>query len=669
MTDATGTTTNLYDAAGRLSGIDYPSGASVRYQLDILDRITAITNKASVSSPAYVTRYSYDEIGNITNVIDPFNGVTSLEYDSVGRRTKRTLPNNVVTTWQYDWRDRVTNVSHQIGGSVLASAAYERATDGEPTTVTREDGTYVALSYDAALRLTNEVYYSSGGTAQTTNTYAYDASGTRIHLLSGSQNFTNDVAPGYRVKHVQDANNGSVAEAYDYDNGGRLTNIVRSGGTLKLGYNTADQLTAFTNATAGTWVTYAHDAAGRRTISTNSAGAVRRFLVAPTLSGTLPNTLLIAAADGSLQQGYVYVGNRALLRHDATGATAYYLEDAMGSVIGVAPSGSPNIDNTTRLFYDGFGNSRLTNGPSPSLPSGVAGDFRFQAGWFEFGSGLYNFRAREYDPRTARFTSRDPDPGDFSSPESLAPYAFCNLNPFIYSDPSGENNLVEINVVELIQSTMAVMRQVGVNWAKNQIKSSIFNAFINVASRQLGQLSPEYGALLEALGAANILDAATKLERKILGAVCKVPAVQNTMYIEPSIDAKGDAVHNGLSCHQYAGWRPTVSFFRRGKGRPDFILSETPPTELKKTGAKAIVVGEIKLSGTRFYKNYVKPGKKKKQLDAIANFSSKNVATRTAVFLTVWRGDKAKWRQLAVDLLGQGLRKRVLLVLYSATNK
>jgi len=33
MSDNTGSTTNQYDAAGRLWGIDYPSGASVRYQL------------------------------------------------------------------------------------------------------------------------------------------------------------------------------------------------------------------------------------------------------------------------------------------------------------------------------------------------------------------------------------------------------------------------------------------------------------------------------------------------------------------------------------------------------------------------------------------------------------------------------------------------------------
>ena len=47
-----------------------------------------------------MTRYQHDAVGNITNVIDPFNGNTSLVYDGANRRSQRTLPNGVVTTWQ-----------------------------------------------------------------------------------------------------------------------------------------------------------------------------------------------------------------------------------------------------------------------------------------------------------------------------------------------------------------------------------------------------------------------------------------------------------------------------------------------------------------------------------------------------------------------------------------
>jgi hypothetical protein len=51
------------------------------------------------------------------------------------------------------------------------------ANRGEPTKIA--GGDYVVLGYETALRLTNEVYYSSGGVAQATNSYGYDASGSR----------------------------------------------------------------------------------------------------------------------------------------------------------------------------------------------------------------------------------------------------------------------------------------------------------------------------------------------------------------------------------------------------------------------------------------------------------------------------------------------------------
>jgi len=87
MTDLTGSTTNLYDAAGRLWGIDYPSGASVRYELDKLDRIIAVTNKATAGGTAFVTRYQYDSVGNVTNVID--HGIGRTVSSMIGSQSER----------------------------------------------------------------------------------------------------------------------------------------------------------------------------------------------------------------------------------------------------------------------------------------------------------------------------------------------------------------------------------------------------------------------------------------------------------------------------------------------------------------------------------------------------------------------------------------------------
>ncbi len=51
--------------------------------------------------------------------------------------------------------------------------------------------------------------------------------------------------------------------------------------------------------------------------------------------------------------------------------------------------------------------------------------------------GLYNFKARLYDPLIGRFISPDsivPDPVD---PQALNRYSYARNNPLIYKDPSG----------------------------------------------------------------------------------------------------------------------------------------------------------------------------------------------------------------------------------------
>lgn len=177
--------------------------------------------------------------------------------------------------------------------------------------------------------------------------------------------------------------------------------------------DTADQLTGVGSTT------YTFDAAGRRTRS--SGTVTRRFLVASTLGTDLESPHLVANGANTLQQGFVYVGDEPLLRYDASGAgnRVNYLEDDMGSVIGLAPQTSPGTANTSRLFYDGFGNVRTTAGPAPTVPSGAAGDFRFLGLWLESGTGLYHVRARDYGPVTGRFLSRDPNAGLIEEAKSL----------------------------------------------------------------------------------------------------------------------------------------------------------------------------------------------------------------------------------------------------------
>ncbi len=651
MTDNTGGTTNLYDAAGRLWGIDYPSGASVRYELDLLGRITGLTNKTSTGGTAYVTRYEYDPVGNISKVIDPFNGNTSFEYDRVGRRTKRTLPNGIISSWEYNWKDQVTNIIHKTsGGTILASVLYERAAGGEPTKATREDGTYVVLGYDAALRLTNEIYYSSGGVAQTTNSYGYDASGSRIRLVKGGTVLTNAVSAGYRVTEIK--NGSGTVETYGYDNGGRVTTISRDGAVLNLGYNSADQLTAVTNG--ATWVTYVHDAAGRRTVSTNSAGTVRRLLVAPTPGTDLESPHLIASASGIIQQGYVYLGDKPILRYTSSGTAGYFLEDGMGSMIALAPSSNPSPANTTCLFYDGFGNARATNGPAPTIPSGAAGDFRFHGAWLEGDSGLYNVRAREYDPRMGRFTSRDPSGGDSKFPETLNPYAFANDNPCLYGDSSGLFSMPEISISTLIQEFLAGMKTAAINYAKTWAKQKVQSFFV----QQFTDLIRAY--LPFDFDPRKYIKGGIAFEALVKDVLCT--ADFGWFHFEAGVEqSSGRPVDNGINCYQGKAELPHP---REGIRRPDVIIGPRDPVAADHTANKEWLIIEIKLRESTLAR-YATP-KKNGQLDAILLYAANNQFTRVAAFVALTRGNESKVLNTARPLIArEAARRGVVAVVVS----
>src|SRR3970282_1854651 len=52
--------------------------------------------------------------------------------------------------------------------------------------------------------------------------------------------------------------------------------------------------------------------------------------------------------------------------------------------------------------------------------------------------GLYNYGARLYDPILAKFISPDRIVQAPENPQSLNRYSYCQNNPLIYVDPSGE---------------------------------------------------------------------------------------------------------------------------------------------------------------------------------------------------------------------------------------
>jgi RHS repeat-associated protein len=132
----------------------------------------------------------------------------------------------------------------------------------------------------------------------------------------------------------------------------------------------------------------------------------------------LPQLGLERDASGAPVRRYVY--GLARIRQ-SVGTASYYHADGLGSVVNLT-SDTGAAQRT--LSYEPFGQVRTNTG------SGPASALKF-AGEYEDGNGFYHLRARQYDPSTGRFLSRDPIPSVGSA------YAYAGNNPLAFVDPSG----------------------------------------------------------------------------------------------------------------------------------------------------------------------------------------------------------------------------------------
>jgi len=83
----------------------------------------------------------------------------------------------------------------------------------------------------------------------------------------------------------------------------------------------------------------------------------------------------------------------------------------------------PTIDRLPSTAYDAWGNL-LSHSRTNELTN-FSLRFLFQGREFSFATGLYNFRARWYDPQSGRWLSKDP----IGLEGGLNLYAFCGNDP------------------------------------------------------------------------------------------------------------------------------------------------------------------------------------------------------------------------------------------------
>jgi RHS repeat-associated protein len=523
----------------------------------------------------------------------------------------------------------------------LASVTYERQGVGEPSKITREDGSYVLLKYDSALRVEKESYYNASGQLLNETSYTYDASGKRQVQSTSGGNRTFNYSTGYQLDTVTEA---GETENYDYDTDGRLTLIERDGKVLDLNHDAYDRLTTVENETTGETTQYIYDGVGNR-VKAVEGTQERRFLVAPAMGGGLESTDLITDGSGNLISNYIYGGGSSpFMRLDASGNAVYYLTDAIGSVIGLADGSGAS---SGKFLYDAFGNILSLIG-SADIDAG--GDFRFQGQWLESESGLYHFRARDYDPATGLFLSRDRVDIIETEPESFNPYQFVYNNPYIYSDPTGMiTSISELVSTQKIQDILSSIKTQSYSQAKQYALDELGESFTGIISNVLDRLLPFEifdNPLVDAFGnKGKVWDI---FEYIVTDAICKVFGNPDFIWFGTKLETNGKPFDNGVGCgilnpDNSGNIKLPLVPAGGSKNSADFLFTKVAPLNLssgKTSTKKSFLLGDFKFSVKTMYERYIEKGDKSRQWSTFRNHAKRFQWVPVNSFITWSAGPK-----------------------------
>ncbi len=134
---------------------------------------------------------------------------------------------------------------------------------------------------------------------------------------------------------------------------------------------------------------------------------------------------------------HLFANNQRIVSIQADGRMGYYHGNHLHSA-SVITDGYGNTKET--IEYHPYGTYRLRTDPDPSFPNV---NYTFTDQEEDDEAGLYNYKARLYDPLLGRFISADsivPEPGNL---QAYNRYSYCLNNPVVYTDPSGHGNFFE----------------------------------------------------------------------------------------------------------------------------------------------------------------------------------------------------------------------------------
>jgi RHS repeat-associated protein len=421
--------TFTYANNGKLEKVTDRKGQISLRRYDVVGNLYWIGIGATVAAPdAYESTIElhYDLANRLTSVVDSANGTISYEYDGLDRLKKETTQSGVVQ-YDYDAASRPTLTTPPAGQAPIeyafdsANRLQEIRSAGDvvhftfdnanqPMRVQLRTGLVTDYEYDEARQLKGINYSSAAGPIGNLS-YDYDSLGRVIHL-GGSLVGLN--LPAAMSGAVYNDHNQLITwngASYSYDENGNLS----ADGTRSFTWNARDELVQISGGS--TSAQFSYDAWGRRTRKSVNSAATKYVYDGP-------NIVQERSDDGSLRASFLPgFGMDEMYGRTRDSAKTEYLTDSLGSTIAIADASGTLLTNYT---YEPHGKA---------VQGGAADDnSRAFTGREDDRTGLLYYRARYYDPSTARFIAEDPlglGGGDFNL------YRYVLGDPINHVDPSG----------------------------------------------------------------------------------------------------------------------------------------------------------------------------------------------------------------------------------------
>jgi RHS repeat-associated protein len=442
-----------YDAAGRISGITYPSGTQVTYTFDAAGRIASVDASGPAGSQTLASAITYRPFGPVDGMTYGNGLPYAAQFDQAARLLNETVSTALSRTYSgYDGNGNLLNLTEQTGSDLPEALQFSYYEDDA---LDLAQGPFGVRDYDYSIS-GNRSAYSDG---QQLLEYAYFTNPSRLSLV-GSPPWS--ISPGaaqesglyWCVSDVQcwdpdhehtddvlsmayDAVGNTISRSkqhylcetltYDdptYGPQEYYSCTITEQTDWTYAYSANNQIIAVT-ANHVPLASYEYNPLGQRTRKVLADGSATGYVYG------LDGALLAELDDaGNPLVEYVYLNGKLLAVNDLTTSTSRFVHtDHLGT---------PKVmtDQSGRIVWaashDPFGAAMVDEDPDGDGID-VVMNVRFPGQYYDSETGLHYNYFRYLDPQTGRYIMADPI-GQRAGPNL---YTYVFNNPARWVDPLG----------------------------------------------------------------------------------------------------------------------------------------------------------------------------------------------------------------------------------------